>query len=79
MSERLPSLKAKELVKVLQKDGFLLAHQKGSHATYKHPLTQKRVTIPIHPGHDLKRGLVKGILNDLNLTNEEFIKKLRAS
>jgi predicted RNA binding protein YcfA (HicA-like mRNA interferase family) len=77
MSERLPSLKAKDLIRALTKDGFLLAHQKGSHATYKHPITQKRVTIPIHPGRDLKRGLLKGILNDLNLTNEEFLRKLR--
>lgn len=76
MSERLSALKAKDLIRVLQKDGFVLAHQKGSHATYKHPVTQKRVTIPIHPGKDLKRGLLRGILNDLNLTPEEFLKKL---
>ena len=76
MSERLPTIKAKDLVRVLQKDGFHLAHQKGSHATYKHPTTQRRVTIPIHPGQDLKRGLLRGILNDLNLTPEEFLKRL---
>jgi len=78
MSERFPTLKAKELVKFLQKDGFELSHQKGSHATYKHPVTQKRVTIPIHSGKDLKKGLLKGILNDLGLSSEEFLKKLRA-
>jgi len=76
VSERLPTLKAKDLVRVLQKDGFVLVHQKGSHATYKHPVSQKRVTIPIHPGKDLKRGLLRGILNDLNLAPEEFLKKL---
>ena len=76
MSERLPAIKAKDLIRILQKDGFVLVHQKGSHATFKHPTTQKRVTIPIHPGRDLKRGLLKGILNDLNLTNEAFLKKL---
>ena len=76
MSERLPTLKAKELIRILQREGYLLAHQKGSHATYKHPVTQRRVTVPIHPGQDLKRGLLRGILNDLNMTPEEFIKKL---
>ena len=76
MSERLPTLKAKDLIRVLQKDGFVLAHQKGSHATYKHPVTQKRVTIPVHPGKDLKRGLLRGILNDLKLTPQEFLKKI---
>ena len=63
---------------MLQKEGYLLIHQKGSHATYKHPLSQKRITIPIHPGRDLKRGLLKGILNDLSLSNEEFLNKLRS-
>ena len=76
MSQKLPTIKAKDLIRVLQKDGFQLVHQKGSHATYKHSITQKRVTIPIHPGKDLKRGLLRGILNDMNLTPEEFLKKL---
>jgi predicted RNA binding protein YcfA (HicA-like mRNA interferase family) len=76
MSERLPTLKAKDLIRLLQREGYVLVHQKGSHATYKHPATQRRVTVPIHPGQDLKRGLLRGILNDLNLTPEEFIKKL---
>lgn len=76
MSERLPVLKAKDLIRILQQEGFVLVRQKGSHATYKHPITQKRVTIPIHPGKDLKRGLLRGILNDLSWTPEEFIEKL---
>ena len=78
MSERLPALKAKDLIRILQKDGFVLVHQRGSHATYKHPVTQRRVTIPVHPGKDLKRGLLRGILNDLNLTPVEFLQKLRS-
>ena len=76
MSERLPTIKAKDLIRILQREGYVLVHQKGSHATYKHSATQRRVTVPIHPGHDLKRGLLRGILNDLNMTPEEFIKKL---
>jgi predicted RNA binding protein YcfA (HicA-like mRNA interferase family) len=75
MSARLPVIKAKDLVRLLQREGYILAHQKGSHATYKHPVTHRRVTVPVHPGRDLKRGLLRGILNDLNMTPEEFIKK----
>ena len=78
MSELLPTIKANDLIRILKKDGFIMVHQKGSHATFKHPSAQKRVTIPIHPGKDLKRGLLKGILNDLNLTNEEFLTRLRS-
>ena len=78
MSERLPTIKANDLIRILKKDGFVLVHQKGSHATFKHLSTQKRVTVPIHPGKDLKRGLLKGILNDLSMPNDEFLTKLRS-
>ncbi len=78
MGEKLPALKARQVISFLQKQGFILAHQKGSHATYKHPLTQRRVTIPIHPGKDLKRGLLRGILNDLAISPDEFLKLLRS-
>ena len=76
MSDRLPTIKAKDLIRILQREGYVLAHQKGSHATFKHPGTHRRVTVPVHSGQDLKRGLLRGILNDLNITPEEFIKKL---
>ena len=77
MSERLPVLKAKDLIRFLEREGFQRVHQNGSHATFKHPLSHRRVTVPIHSGTDLKRGLLRGILNDLNLTREEFLIKLK--
>ena len=78
MGEKLPSLKARQLTRFLHQQGFVMVHQKGSHATYKNPLTNRRVTIPIHPGKDLKRGLVHSILNDLGLSTEEFLKQFRS-
>jgi predicted RNA binding protein YcfA (HicA-like mRNA interferase family) len=32
----------------------------------------RRVTVPIHAGRTLKKGLLKGILNDIGLTIEEL-------
>ncbi len=77
MGEKLPALKAKQLVRFLQKEGFALIHQKGSHATFKNSQTMRRVTIPLHSGKDLKRGLLYGILNDIGLSPQEFLKRLR--
>lgn len=73
---KLPVVKARELIKVLKKLGFVKTHQVGSHAQFKHP-NGKKVTIPIHPGKDLKRGLLRGILKDLEISVEEFIKLFR--
>jgi predicted RNA binding protein YcfA (HicA-like mRNA interferase family) len=73
---KLPVLKAKELVRVLNKIGFYKHHQVGSHAQFKHP-DGRRTTIPIHFGKDIPRGTLKEILNDIEISPEEFIKFLK--
>ncbi len=58
MSPRLPILKPREVLRALQKAGFEIHHQSGSHAQLKHPgKPQLRVTVPRHD-----RGRVLGIL-----------------
>jgi len=70
---KLPIIKAKTLIRILKKLGFFKFHQVGSHAQFKHP-DGRRVTIPIHPGQDIGKKTLKGILNDLDLAIEEFLK-----
>lgn len=53
----LPSVKAKDFIKVIQKLGFYFDRQKGSHAIYK-SIDGKRVVVPIHSGKDIKLGVV---------------------
>lgn len=72
MSGRLPSCTARDVDRALQKDGFILVHQKGSHRYYGDPVTGKIVTVvPMHPG-DLPRWLLKRIIKEIGLTEEEF-------
>jgi len=72
---KLPIIKTKELIRVLEKLGFFKHHQVGSHAQFKH-LDGRRVTVPVHSGRDLKRKILKGIINDLEISVDEFIKLL---
>lgn len=75
---KLPSLTAREVIKVVKKLGYYYKdRQKGSHATFRHSETGHSVTVPIHKGRTLDKGLLHGILRDLNLTAEEFLKLLR--
>lgn len=67
---RLASVKPKNLVQAIRKIGFSKHHQVGSHATYKHS-DGRRVTIPMH-NRELKKGLLHGILKDLEMTIEEL-------
>lgn len=67
------SFKPKEVVSILQKLGFLKKRQTGSHLLMFHPETKVTTSVPIHV-KDVKRGLVLGIIKQVNSTEEEFIK-----
>ncbi|KAF0212648.1 MAG: hypothetical protein FD139_212 [Methylocystaceae bacterium] len=75
MPPRLPNVTAKELVRALEKAGFVLQRQKGSHATFRHPETKRTTVVPLHSG-DVKRPLLKMILLQAGLTEEELLKLL---
>ena len=49
-----------------------MVHQKGSHCYHASPDTGKVVTtLPMHPG-DVKRSLLKKIIRDIGLTEDDF-------
>ena len=76
MNGRLPSCTARDVDRVLKRGGFTVVHQRGSHRYYASPRTGKIVTaVPMHPG-DIKRLLLKKIIVDAGLTEDEFRKLL---
>tara|TARA_R110002111_G_scaffold248087_1_gene311518 strand:+ start:561 stop:740 length:180 start_codon:yes stop_codon:yes gene_type:complete len=58
-------LKAKELIKLLEKDGFVFVRQSGSHAIFKKS-GNKIIVVPIH-SKDIPTGTLNGILKDAGL------------
>lgn len=73
---KLPLIKARELVKILNRLGFFKFHQVGSHAQFKNS-DGRKITVPTHQGKDIGKKTLKGIIDDLDFTVEEFIKILR--
>jgi predicted RNA binding protein YcfA (HicA-like mRNA interferase family) len=72
MSSELPVLKAKEVVCILQRAGFYIHHQTGSHVQLKHPEKPAvRVTIPFH-SKDLPKHILRSILRQAQMSVEEF-------
>jgi len=59
MSSKLPSLKPRQVVKVLKKLGFVFVKQKGSHRIYVKG--NIGITIPYH-NKDLKKGTPRAII-----------------
>ncbi len=70
---KLPLLKAKEVIKILYKLGFVFRRQKGSHMFFEHPDGRSTV-IPNHPSEQIDRGLLNKIIkHDLQLDPDDFI------
>ena len=69
----LPLLKTRELIKILKKLGFYQTRQKGSHAFFSHK-DGRTTVIPIHPSKQLRRGLLRSILHDIEISPKAFEK-----
>jgi predicted RNA binding protein YcfA (HicA-like mRNA interferase family) len=46
-------MNVRDVVKLVEEDGWFLAVTRGNHRQYKHPVKPRRVTIAGHPSHDL--------------------------
>jgi predicted RNA binding protein YcfA (HicA-like mRNA interferase family) len=68
---RLPQVNARELVSALKRAGFEEYDQIGSHLILVNENEDLQTSVPIHSG-DIGRGLLKKILKQAGLTEEEF-------
>jgi predicted RNA binding protein YcfA (HicA-like mRNA interferase family) len=72
MSPRLPALRPRQVLRVLQRAGFFIHHTTGGHHILKHPdKPHLRVTLPFH-NKDLKRRTLESIIEQAGLTAEAF-------
>jgi len=72
MPPKFASLKPRVVIRALQKAGFFIHEQSGSHVHLKHPGKRGRVTVPYHERFDLPKHIVKSIVRQAGLTNAEF-------
>ena len=74
---RLPVLSAREVIRMLEHMGFEIVRQRGSHIRLKHE-DGRVVTVPVHSGQQISRGLLRKILRDVELSPkdlEDILKK----
>jgi predicted RNA binding protein YcfA (HicA-like mRNA interferase family) len=70
---RMPQITARELVRFLKSQGFVEERQTGSHLTMMHPQRGISVTIPMHTGCDVGRGLAVHILKDAGFSVGDYL------
>jgi predicted RNA binding protein YcfA (HicA-like mRNA interferase family) len=60
-------MKVRELVRLLEEDGWYLARTRGSHRQYKHSTKPGVVTLPGKPNDDLAPGTLSSVLKQAGL------------
>lgn len=75
---KLPRISAKEAIRALQKAGFFVKRQKGSHVIMRHKTDlNRRCIIPVHGSKPIKPGTLHSILKGARISVEEFIELLK--
>lgn len=70
MSQRLPVVSGSRLIRALERRGWQVVRQRGSHVRLKHPDRPTFLVVPLHRG--LRRKTLDGILKDAKLGRNEL-------
>ena len=60
-------MKVREVIRLIEADGWFVIATRGSHRQYKHPTKPGRVTIAGKPSDDLAPGTLNSILKQSGL------------
>ena len=74
---RLPVASGRQVVRALERAGFVLDHHTGGHAILWHPERRRSASVPLHGGRDLRPGTLRAIIRQAGLSIEEFDGLLR--
>ncbi len=70
---RLPRVSGREVVRALEKIGYIVDHQRGSHIALRHiDPPHRRLTVPDH--REVAKGTLRAIIRQAGLTVDEFRK-----
>jgi len=73
MTDKLPILSGRDVIRALGKLGYTVNDQKGSHIHLRHPV-RRPLTVPNHL--EIARGTLRIIIKDADLTVEQFLELL---
>ncbi len=65
-------ISGKQMCRILEQHGWVLARIHGSHHVFRHPATGRRTVVPVHSNQDLKPGTQRSIMRDADLTDDNL-------
>lgn len=69
----IPILAARAIIQKLMRAGFRFLYAKGSHYFFRHPLTKRTTSVPMHGGKDIGRNLLGKILKQAGISVKDFL------
>ena len=77
MTARLPAVSGADVIRALERCGFVVVRVQGSHHRLVHPDDRRRATtVPVHGSKPLKRDTLRNILKQAQVSVEDFISLL---
>ncbi|MCX5874339.1 MAG: type II toxin-antitoxin system HicA family toxin [Deltaproteobacteria bacterium] len=70
---RMPQVTSRELISILMSQGFVQDRQSWSHLTLWHEQRRISITVPVHTGSGIGRGLAARIPKDAGFTAEDYM------
>lgn len=64
-------MKVREVIRLIEEDGWYLVRQRGSHRQYKHPVKSGRVTLAGNLNDDVPPGTLNSILTQAGLKKRD--------
>jgi predicted RNA binding protein YcfA (HicA-like mRNA interferase family) len=75
VSDKLPAIRPKQLIRALERSGWQVDRVRGSHYIMAHPDRDQMVPVPYH-NRDIKTGTLSGILSSTGISRDELRKLL---
>ncbi len=73
---QLPAVSGKQLIKILEREGWHVKRVRGSHHILRHPTIPDALPVPVHGSRPIKRGTLGNILRTAGISREELEKLL---
>ena len=73
---RLGSYRGEQVVKAFQRAGWRIARVRSSHVILEKEGSPATLSVPVHKGKNVKRGTLRDLIKDAELSVEEFLKYL---
>jgi predicted RNA binding protein YcfA (HicA-like mRNA interferase family) len=70
---RLGSYRGEEVAKAFQRAGWRIARVHGSHVILEKEGSITTLSVPVHKGKNVKRGTLRDLIKDAELSIEEFL------